>query len=304
MPAPASPEPLYREAGAAALVGLAANVALAAIKLTAGILGSSFALVADGVNSIGDAFNSAVVLYALRVAQKPPDEEHPYGHTRAEAIAASNLAVLLMVTACGLAWEAVTRLGERLDTPPGWILWIAAGNVVLKESLCWYKLRVGRRTGSAAVIAGAWDHRSDALCSLAVLVGLTAIRLGGPQFLWADVAAALVVAAAVFFSAVRLFRSSASELMDVQANPELVADVRRTAEEMPGVLGVEQLRLRKSGLEYFADMHIEVDPRITVEEGHRLGHRVKDELLHRVAALRHVLVHLEPHPHSHDENES
>jgi cation diffusion facilitator family transporter len=233
------------------------------------------------------------------VAQRPPDAEHPYGHTRAEGIAATNVAVLVILSALAVGWEAFRRLGQSHDIPPGWTLWIAGGSALVKEALYWYKVAVARRTGSAALIANAWDHRSDALCSLAVLVGLSAVRFGGERFIWADEAAALVVVAAIIWTGIKLFRSGASELMDLQADDELVSAVRAAAEQVPGVAGVETLWLRKSGLEYFADIHIEVPQDMTVLQGHRIGHVVKDELLKQFPMLRDVLVHLEPHPHVH-----
>lgn len=178
-------------------------------------------------------------------------------------------------------------------------LWIAGANVFIKEGLYQYKVRVGRRTGSTSLIANAWDHRSDALCALAVCVGLGPIRLGGNQFIWADEVASLVVAAAIIWSGIGLFRTSASELMDVQANDQFVRQVREAAESVPDVKAVETLWLRKSGLEYLADIHIEVDQCLTVAEGHRIGHPVKDRLLETFPTLRDVLVHLEPFSHAH-----
>ena len=155
------------------------NLALGVIKLVGGILGSSFALVSDAVNSLGDSLASVVVLVALWYAQRPADEEHPYGHTRAEAVAASNVAVLIIISALVVGWQAITRVTIKHDLPPLWTLWIAGANVFIKEGLYRYKLRVGKRIGSAAIIANAWDHRSDALCSLAVLIGLMRRALGG-----------------------------------------------------------------------------------------------------------------------------
>ena len=296
LPHPARKE-LYRQAIGASIVGIAINVALGAAKLIGGLLGGSFALISDAVNSIGDVITSVVVLFALHFAQRPPDAEHPYGHTRAEAIAATNVAVLVILSALGIGWEAIRRIGLTHEAPPAWTLWIAGGSALVKEWLYRYKVSVAKRTGSAALIANAWDHRSDALCSLAVLAGLMAVRFGGERFLWADEGAALVVVGAIVWTGVKLFRNSASELMDVQADDELVSAVRAAAEAMPGVAGVETLWLRKSGLEYFADIHIEVPPEMTVAEGHHIGHRVKDHLMQQFAMLRDVLVHLEPHGH-------
>ena len=290
---------LYRDVTRAALLGLVVNLGLGAVKLVGGVVSGSFALISDALNSLGDVVTSLIVVFALRVAQRPPDAEHPYGHTRAEAIAASNVALMIILSALFIGWEAIQRFALAHEIPPTWTLWIAGANILIKESLYRYKIRVAERTGSQAIMANAWDHRSDALCSLAVLVGLAAVRWGGPGFSWADEAAALVVVAAIIWSGIVLFRQSSSELMDVQASDDLVKRIRQTASEVPGVAGVETLWVRKSGLEYFADIHIEVDSQLTVAEGHRIGHRVKDRLLEVFPVLRDVLVHLEPSPHSH-----
>lgn len=289
----------YRDATRAATLGLAVNFVLGIVKLAGGTAGHSFALISDAVNSLGDVFVSLVVLYALRVAQRPADAEHPYGHTRAEAIAGSNVALLVIVTALLVGWEAVQRVGQVHAAPPVWTLWIAGANVLIKEALYRYNLRVGRQTKSSVVIAGAWDHRSDAFCSLAVLAGLLMIRQGGPAWAGADVVAALVVVLVILWSGIQLFRASSSELMDVQADDGLVSRIRLAAESVPDVKAVETLWVRKSGLEYFADIHIEVDQHFTVARGHQIGHRVKDRLLQEFPTLRDVLVHLEPHPHLH-----
>lgn len=298
MPAKPSDSSLYQEVTHAALLGLAVNLLLGTVKLVGGLVSGSIALVSDAVNSWGDVLTSVIVIFGLRVAQREPDDEHPYGHTRAETIAASNVAVVVVISALAVGWHAIEQLGESQNVPPGWTLWIAGANVVIKEWLYRYKVSVGRRARSQAILANAWDHRSDALCSAAVLVGLAAVRFGGPQLYWADDVAALVVVGAIVLSSAVLFRQSASELMDVQAPEELVRDIRAAARAVPGVLGVEKLWVRKSGIEFFADIHIEVDPQTTVAEGHRVGHLVKDRLLEQFVELRDVLVHLEPFHHS------
>jgi cation diffusion facilitator family transporter len=291
---PDSVEAMFRSARRTAALGLIVNLALGAVKLVGGIVGQSFALVSDAVNSIGDSLGSVIVLFALRVAQRPPDAGHPYGHTRAEAVAGLSVAWLIAFSAVLVGWEAVTHLFARHSLPAPWTLWIAAANVVLKESLYRINLRIGERIGSQSLVANAWDHRSDALCSLAVVIGIAAVRWGGPRFIWADEAAALVVVAAILWSAWRLLRTSAGELMDQQTDAATVTAIRRSAEAVPGVHKVEKLRVRRSGMELFADMHLEVDPQITVERGHRIGHDVKSRLVKEFTALRDVLVHLEP----------
>lgn len=285
----------YREATRAGLVGLTVNLALGVIKLIAGIVARSTALIADAVNSLGDALSSLAVVYGLRISQLPADEEHPYGHARAEGIAATNVAVVIIVSAGIVGWEALMRFGQLAPAVPWWAMAIATGNVVLKECLFQYKVRVGRRTKSASIIANAWDHRSDALCSLAVLIGFLVVRVGGPAYGWADQVAAIIVSLGVIWSGIGLFRSSANELMDAQAESEFLDQIRDQALGVTGVEGVETLLVRKVGLEYFVDVHIEVNPSLTVDYGHRIGHHVKDRLLAHFQELRDVLVHLEPH---------
>ena len=297
MPSDATHASPYRTAARAAALGLFVNLALGVVKLLSGILGSSFALISDAVNSLGDSLSSVVVLAALWYAQRPADDEHPYGHTRAEAVAASNVALIVILSALVVGWEAATRLTTPHNVPPWWTLWIAGANVLIKEVLYRYKLGVGRRLRSAAIIANAWDHRSDALCSLAVLVSLGIVRWGGPAYGWADQAAALLVVAAILWSGIRLLRSSTSELLDPQADADLVMRIRREAAEVQDVRAVEKLWVRKTGLEYLADIHIQVDAALSVEEGHRIGHQVKDRLLDKFTSVRDVLVHLEPYPH-------
>jgi cation diffusion facilitator family transporter len=299
-----SSRPLYRTATRAAWLGLLANALLGGVKLVAGLLGNSFALLSDAVNSLGDSLTSAVVLYALHVAQRPADDEHPYGHTRAEAIAASNVALVIVLSALAVGWEAARRLTAIHEPPPIWTLWIAAANVVIKEGLYQYQSRVGTRIASTATVAHAWDHRSDAFCSLAVLIGLAVVRFGGTGWNWADEVAALVVVSFIVWSGAILFRRSASELMDPQANQELVSKIRELAEQVEGVRAVEKLWVRKTGLEYLADIHIEVAPQMTVADGHLIGHRVKDALVGAFPALRDVLVHLEPYPHVHPQQKA
>lgn len=298
MPAPPrDSSALYRDAVRASLLGLVVNGLLGAVKLAGGIIGHSFALIADAANSLGDVATSLAVLFALWMAQRPADDEHPYGHTRAEAIAGSHVALLLLISALWLGWQALQTLWSDHAQPPAWTLAIAAANIVIKEALYRYNIRVGKRLRSSAVIAHAWDHRGDALSALAVLIGLALVRFGGPRWIFADELAALIVACMIAATAAKLLHSSVNELMDVQADDTLVQAVRDAALAVPGVLGVETLWIRKSGLEYLMDVHIEVDASLSIAEGHRIGHAVKDHLLERFPSLRDVLVHLEPYPH-------
>jgi cation diffusion facilitator family transporter len=290
----ATPDSHYREAMNATVLGLVVNFALGLIKLIGGLAGQSFALIADSVNSLGDSVASVVTLAALWFAQVPPDEEHPYGHTRAESVAGLFIALLIVASGFFVGWEAVARFRDDHVIPPIWTLWIAGSNVVIKEALFWFNRYVGRRTGSSAILANAWDHRGDAFCSLAVLVGLGAIFAAGPGWMWADDLSAIVVAIAILFSGTRLLRNSVHELLDPQADEGFVAEIRAAAGAVPGVLDVEKLWVRKTGIEYLVDIHIQVDPLMTVAAGHKIGHDVRDRLVATFAPVRAVLVHLEP----------
>jgi len=293
-PEHATPESHYREAMIATAVGLIVNFAVGLVKLIGGVVGQSFALIADSINSLGDTVASVVTIAALWFAQVPPDDEHPYGHTRAESVAGLFIALLIIASGFFVSWEAVMRLGDEHGIPPVWTLWIAGGNVVVKEALFWFNRHVGRRTGSSAILANAWDHRTDALCSLAVLVGLGVIFVGGPRWIWADELAALLVAAVILVSGIRLLLNSMHELLDPQADEAFVREIRAAAAAVPGVQAVEKLWVRKTGIEYLVDIHIQVDPDMTVAAGHRISHAVRDQLVARFAAVRAVLVHLEP----------
>jgi cation diffusion facilitator family transporter len=287
--------PLYKQVIKAACIGLVLNMFLGVTKLVAGIATGSFALVTDAINSLGDVLTTVAVLLANMFAQKPPDSKHPYGHTKAEAVAAVNVSLIVFLSAVGLGVEAVRRIPDDHLVPPLWTLLIAAGNVVIKEVLYQYKARVARETKSRSMMANAWDHRSDALSALAVLVGLLIVNIGGSHYMWADEVAALFVVVAISYSAVKLFHDSASELMDAQADPDLVEAIRRHAQETAQVHGIETLWVRKSGLEYFVDIHIELDPEISILKGHEISHSVRDRILDTFAAVRDVLVHIEPY---------
>lgn len=288
-------KPIYMDVVRAAILGLFVNLVLGTTKLIGGILSGSFALISDAINSLGDVLTTVAVLLALQFAQKPPDERHPYGHTRAEAIAGANVALLVLLSALWVGSEALMRFNLQHALPPAWTLWIAGGNVIIKESLYHYKVRVAKRTGSGAIMAHAWDHRADAFSALAALIGIAIVRFGGMAYIWADELAALFIVLAIAISALKLFRASASELMDAQADVNFIETVKRDTLQVDGVLGVETLWIRKSGLEYLADIHLEVDPNISVREGHAISHAVRDILLKKHNSLRDVLVHVEPH---------
>jgi cation diffusion facilitator family transporter len=285
---------LYRDSRRAALGGLLLTLGLGTAKLVGGWFGHSLALLSDSIHSFGDALASATILGALVWAERPPDREHPYGHTRVEAISALTVALLLVLSGLWVGWEAIHTWGEPAPTPHGYTVVVALVSVLLNEALYRYSSRVAHRTGSKAVLASAWDQRMDAFGSFIVLVGLCIATWGGPAWHAADHITALAVSAIIVWTGGHLFWSSMQELMDRQAEPEILDLIRREALTVPGVRDVEKLFVRKSGLEYLADIHVCVDPDISVKDGHAISHAVKSHLLERVVTLKSVLVHIEP----------
>jgi cation diffusion facilitator family transporter len=287
---------LYREARRAAAWGIVVNLSLGLMKLVGGYFGHSLALRSDALHSLVDALISATLLGALSVAERPADTEHPYGHTRIESVAGLSIALILVLVALALGWGAVSTLFEPGPEPHAYTLAIAGLGLVIQETLFRYANRTASRTGSGALAATAWDYRLDALGSLAVLVGLALTKWGGPSWHWADHLAAIAVAASILRVAGGLFLENAQELIDRQAGPEMLDAVRREALAVAGVRGVEKLRVRKSGLEYLVDIHVQVDPEQTVRKSHDIAHAVKDRIIRGVQAIRDVLVHIEPSP--------
>lgn len=289
-------EDVYSQSRRAAAVALTVTLGLGIAKLIGGWLGHSLALLSDSMHSLGDALSSASILAALWWAQQPADREHPYGHTRIETVAASNVALLLVISGLWVVWEAIRTWAEPSPTPHWYTLVIALVSAGCNEGVFRYAMSVARRTGSKAVEVAAWDQRLDVFGSLVVLIGLTVIVWGGPAWHVVDHVAALIVAGIILWAGGHLFFTSLQELMDRQAEPELLETVRRLARDVPGVRGIEKLNVRKSGLEHFVDIHVEVDADASVREGHQIGHAVKARLVSEVTSIKDVLVHIEPSP--------
>ncbi len=285
---------LYVDAKRAAVWGLWVNFLLVLSKLTGGIATGSAALIADAVNSIGDVASSMAVRGALSMAQVEEDDDHPYGHTKAESIAGLSVSLLVAFSAGLLALETIKRFGSELEVPG-----IAAGLIagvcaIIKEVIYRYTMRVAKRLNSSSLTAVAWDHRSDAIGSGLVAVSLIAAPYVGNWGRYIDPIAALCVCAALIYTAGKIFLATAAELMDQQADEETVQQVREIAEAVGGVQAVEKLRVRKSGLEYFIEIHVQVEGMMTVDAGHRIAHHVKDQLLVSLPRVRDVHVHIEP----------
>ncbi|MFO0838096.1 MAG: cation diffusion facilitator family transporter [Phycisphaerae bacterium] len=277
-----------------AVIGLLANVGLAIVKLLAGLLGNSYALVADAVESMADIFASVVVWGGLRIAARNPDDDHPYGHGKAEALAALIVSLMLIAAAIGIAIEAVREILIPHHVPAAYTLWVLLAVVVTKELLFRFVARAASDTGSTAVTADAWHHRSDAITSVSAFAGISIALWGGQPYAPADDWAALLASGVIFYNAVRLMRAPLHELMDA-AQDDLVDQVREVSIRTPAVAGVEKILARKSGSHYWVDLHLEVDPAMSVRDAHGVAHQVKDAIRRSLPQVRDVLVHVEPH---------
>jgi cation diffusion facilitator family transporter len=282
----------------ATLIGLAVNVLLAAGKLITGVVGHSNALIADAVESFADIFSSIVVWRALVVADAPADEDHPYGHGKAEPIAAAIVATFLLLAAAGIALHSIRDIVSPQQGPEAFTLAVLLAVVLTKELLFRFVRREAASVGSSAVHTDAWHHRSDAITSLAAAIGISVALLGGEKYAAADDVAAIVAAGIIAWNGWRLLRPALDELMDSAPNPALQAEIVGLAGGVAGVERVEKCLVRKTGYHHFVDMHIEVDPRMTVTRAHEIAHLVKDRVRAAVPTVRDVLVHVEPASHS------
>jgi cation diffusion facilitator family transporter len=277
-----------------ALLGVFANAALALVKGVAGYLGNSYALIADAIESAFDIFSSILVWFGLRYATRPPDENHPYGHGKAEPLVACVIALVLMGAAILIGVESVKEIRTPHHAPAPFTLIVLVVVVVVKEVLFRYVVRTGEETGSTAVKTDAWHHRSDAITSGAAFVGISIALVGGPGYESADDFAALLAAGIIAFNAVMLLRPALAELLDAAPPKEFAEDVRRAAAAVPGVLGLDKCIVRKLGFDLYVDLHIRVRGDLTVYDGHRIAHDVKDAVRAHNARVRDVTIHVEP----------
>lgn len=284
----------YREGLRATSVALVVSAALGTLKIAAGILGNSYALVADGAESVLDIFTGLLVLGGLRVSTREPTSRYPYGRGKAEPLAALVVATVLLIAAIGIAAGAVREIRTPQSVPAPFTLGVLVIVLIAKEGIFRWLVHRGRAVGSQAIEVDAWHHRADALTSLAAFVGISIALLAGPEYAAADDWAALLACGVIAWNGAGLFRGGLREILDVAAPPEVSDRVRQVAGSVDGVLGIDEVRVRRSGLVWFVDIHVEVDPTISVFAGHEIGHHVKDRLLECELPILDALVHVEP----------
>ena len=278
----------------AAQAGMLVNAGLVILKLLAGIVGHSHALIADAIESTTDIFSSLIVWGGLRITTRPADQSYPYGYGKAESVAAAVVSLMLLGAAASVAIVAIRGIVTPHSVPAPFTLGVVAGVAVVKELLARRVRRVGDETGSTAVEADAWHHRSDAITSAAVFFGISAALWGGPGWESADDWAALVGSAVIAFNGVRLLRPTVEELMDRMPDGPIIARITTAAEGVAGVCATEKLRVRKHGIEHFVEIHVQADPALSLHDAHVLSGKVKHAIQTAVPSVAGVTVHMEP----------
>lgn len=275
-------------------VSIAVNIALAAVKWIAGMLGNSYALVADAIESTSDVFSSFLVLFGLKYSSRPADENHPYGHGRAEPLMTFLVCGFLGFSSIVIAYNAIHNIRTPHELPASWTLWILAIVIVGKELIFRFVNQRSNETKSSSIKADAWHHRSDALTSLAAFIGIAIALVMGKGYESADDWAALFASAMILYNSYHIFRPALGEIMDEHLYDELVYQIREIAKSVAGVEDTEKCYVRKIGLFYHVDLHISVKADITVKEGHNIAHRLKDAIREKLPEVADVLIHVEP----------
>ena len=278
-----------------AQLGLLVNTSLAIIKLVAGVLGNAYALVADAVESAADIFSSLIVWGGLRIASRQADEEYPFGYGKAEPLAAAVVALMLMGAAAGIAVEATREIRTPHHTPEPFTLVVLVIAILVKELLFRSVVQVGEEVASTAVKADAWHHRSDAITSAAAFVGITIALVGGPGWESADDWAALAASVVIVVNALLLLRPAVHDLMDRSPGGGILDRISTAALATPEVRHIEKLKVRKAGLGYYVDLHVQAEPAMSLHDAHVLSGCVKSAIRAAVPEVSGVLIHMEPH---------
>ena len=288
------PESSLQSGQGSALRAIIINGGLGAAKLAAGIFGHSYALIADAAESFADVVSSSITFFALKKAEEPADLDHPAGHGRAETLASAVTALVLVAVGALIFYSSAMSLGVERKAPNPLTLLVLVPVIVTKELLFHWMHKRGKKIGSLAVVAEAWHQRSDAITSVAALTGIIVAWYGGPAYSHADSWAALAASLWLAATGLYLLGPSLHELMEGSVDPALLKYISDSSEEVPGIKGIDKVWVRKLGMRLMVDLHIEVDPDISVQEGHRLSHEVKAKLQAELPQVRDVMVHVEP----------
>jgi cation diffusion facilitator family transporter len=271
------------------------NILLAAIKAITGIVGNSYALVADAIESATDVLSSMLVLIGINYSTRPPDENHPYGHGKAEALSTFAVVGFLIVSATIIVYQSILNIQTPHETPETFTLYVLAGIIVFKEVTYRFVNKKGKEVNSTSLKADAWHHRSDAITSLLAFIGISIALIFGDGFESADDWAALIASGFIVFNAYLIFRPVLGELMDEHLYDELVEKIRTISVNVEGVKGTEKCMVRKLGMYYLVDLHVRVDGNMSVIDSHTIAHKLKDEIRVQLPEVEDVLIHIEPY---------
>lgn len=270
------------------------NTCLAIIKGLAGFFGNSYALIADGIESTTDIFASLLVLFGIKYSNRPADENHPYGHGRAEPLITFLVVGFLITSATIIAYESIRNIQTPHDLPQSWTLIILGAIIIWKEYSFQLVMKRSIETNSSSLKADAWHHRSDAITSVAAFIGIAIALVLGKGYESADDWAALFASCFILYNSYLIFRPALSEIMDEHLYDDLIEHIRTVAARVEGIIDTEKCFIRKSGMKYHVDLHAIVNAEISVKQGHQLAHKLKDTLRKEIPELGHVLIHIEP----------
>jgi len=290
----ATTDPSANDGRTVAMAGIFASVLLATLNLTVGFITQSTSVTATGFEFAGDVLASTVVLVGMIAAARPADENHPYGHGRIETLAAFLVGLVLAAGGAGICWNSLQAVGEGHPPPSAAAAVVLVVAILVRAVMSALKFRVGRRIRSAALVADAWNDTVDILSASAALTAVGVAMYDSSRFLAADHYGGFVVGIIVILTGLRVLRDASLELMDTMPGGDMIERVRAAALEVPGVLGVDKSYARKTGFKYHVDLHIEVDPGLTVAASHEIGGRVRSRVRERLGWVADVLVHVEP----------
>jgi cation diffusion facilitator family transporter len=270
------------------------NALLAIIKGLAGFFGNSYALTADAIESTTDIFSSFLVLFGIKYSNRPADENHPYGHGRAEPLFTFLVVGFLITSATIIAYESINNIGTPHELPKPWTLLVLGTIIIWKEYSFRLVMKRSLESNSSSLKADAWHHRSDAITSVAAFMGISIALFLGKGYESADDWAALFASGFIFYNSYLIFRPALGEIMDEHLNGDLITTIRKVAQQVDGIVNTEKCFIRKTGMKYHVELHAIVNSAITVREGHELAHVLKDTLREEIPELGHVLIHIEP----------
>lgn len=287
--------PNQKKAENATYFSIIGNTALAAIKGAAGYFGNSYALIADAIESTTDIFSSFLVLFGIKYSNRPADENHPYGHGRAEPLITFFVVGFLITSAAIIAYQSIINISTPHNLPKPWTLYILGGIIIWKEISFRLVMKKAIETNSSSLKADAWHHRSDAITSVAAFIGISIALFFGKGYESADDWAALFASGFIIYNSYLILRPALGEIMDEHLYDNLIEEIRQISHTVEGVIDTEKCFIRKSGMAYHVDLHATVDAFITVKQGHDIAHKLKDTLRNHLPQLGHVLIHVEPH---------